>query len=42
MAEIGTCRNDPCGQVDLLPHDGYCSDSCREEAEEAREAVDEG
>jgi hypothetical protein len=32
MREIGTCRNDPCGQTDLLGEDGYCSDTCREQA----------
>jgi hypothetical protein len=34
MAEIGTCRNDPCGQTDLLPYDGYCSESCRDQDQE--------
>jgi hypothetical protein len=32
MREVGPCRNDPCGQTDLLWEDGYCSDTCREEA----------
>jgi hypothetical protein len=32
MREVGTCRNDPCGQTDLLWEDGYCSEICREEA----------
>jgi hypothetical protein len=27
---VGTCRNDPCGQTDLLWEDGFCSDDCRE------------
>jgi hypothetical protein len=41
MAELGRCRNDPCGQVDLLPYDGYCSESCREQAEEGGEDQDQ-
>jgi hypothetical protein len=40
MAEIGTCGNDPCGQVDLLAYDGYCSESCRQQAEEGGEDKD--
>jgi hypothetical protein len=32
MREVGTCGNDPCRQLDLLWEDGYCSDSCREQA----------
>jgi hypothetical protein len=32
MREVGACRNDPCGQTDLLWEDGYCSDTCREQA----------
>ena len=32
MREVGRCRNDPCGQLDLLWEDGYCSDTCREQA----------
>ena len=32
MREVGTCRNEPCRQLDLLWEDGYCSDTCREEA----------
>jgi len=40
LAEIGRCRNDPCGQVDLLPYDGYCSESCREHANQGGEDQD--
>jgi hypothetical protein len=32
MREVGTCRNQDCGQTDLLWEDGYCSDSCWEQA----------
>jgi hypothetical protein len=32
MREVGTCGNDPCGQTDLLWEDGFCSDTCREQA----------
>jgi hypothetical protein len=40
MAEIGRCKYDPCGQVDLLPYDGYCSEDHREQAQEGGEATD--
>jgi hypothetical protein len=29
IREVGTCRNQPCGQIDLLWEDGYCSEDCR-------------
>jgi hypothetical protein len=29
---LGTCRNEVCGQTDLLWADGYCSEDCREQA----------
>jgi hypothetical protein len=29
---VGTCRNDPCGQMDQLWEDGFCSGDCREQA----------
>ena len=32
MREVGTCRNDPCRQTDLLWEDGYCTETCREQA----------
>jgi hypothetical protein len=32
MREVGTCRYVDCQQTDLLWEDGYCSDTCREEA----------
>jgi hypothetical protein len=32
MREVGTCRNEPCRQLDLVWEDRYCCDSCREEA----------
>ena len=32
MREVGRCGNDPCRQLDLLWEDGYCTDTCREEA----------
>jgi hypothetical protein len=32
MREVGRCRNEVCGQADLLWEDGYCSDDCREQA----------
>ncbi len=32
FVEIGTCRNDPCGQVGPREEDGFCSSSCREQA----------
>ena len=31
FVEVGTCRNDPCGQVGPLLEGGFCSDSCRRE-----------
>jgi hypothetical protein len=40
MAEIGRCNYDPCGQVDLLPYDGYCSEDHREQAQEGGENTD--
>jgi hypothetical protein len=30
MRALGTCRNQACGQTDLLWEDGFCSDDCRE------------
>jgi hypothetical protein len=32
MRALGTCRNQVCGQTDLLWEDGFCSDDCREQA----------
>ena len=32
MRPVGTCRNDPCGQTDLLWEDGFCAEDCREQA----------
>jgi len=32
MREVGRCGSDPCRQLDLLWEDGYCTDTCREEA----------
>jgi hypothetical protein len=32
MRAVGTCRNQVCGQTDLLWADGYCSEDCREQA----------
>jgi hypothetical protein len=29
---IGRCANEPCGQLDALTEDGFCSDTCRMEA----------
>jgi hypothetical protein len=30
--ELGTCRNQPCGQTAPLLDGGFCSDECRREA----------
>jgi hypothetical protein len=32
FVEVGTCRNDPCGQYGGREEDGYCSEECRREA----------
>jgi hypothetical protein len=32
VVEVGTCRNQPCGQAGPLLEDGHCSDTCRIEA----------
>jgi hypothetical protein len=32
FVELGTCRNDPCGQCAPLLPGGFCSDDCRREA----------
>jgi hypothetical protein len=32
FVEVGICRNDACGQYGGREEDGYCSESCREEA----------
>jgi hypothetical protein len=32
FVEVGTCRNDPCGQYGGRGEDGYCSEDCRREA----------
>ena len=31
MREVGTCRNQDCGQTDLLWEDGFCTEECRAE-----------
>jgi hypothetical protein len=31
MRALGTCRNEVCGQTDLLWADGFCCDDCREQ-----------
>jgi hypothetical protein len=31
FVEVGTCRNDPCGQYGALLIGGFCSDTCRME-----------
>jgi hypothetical protein len=32
FVEVGTCRNDPCGQYGARGEDGYCSEDCRQQA----------
>jgi hypothetical protein len=32
MRAVGICRNEVCGQTDLLWEDGFCCEDCREQA----------